>query len=215
MKKCKLKETGETFAMKIINRSKLDKGLELAMKEEISILNDLNHPHILRLHDTFATVNSYYLITEYLDGGELFDRIVEKTSYTEAEARDACAVLFEAVAHCHARGIAHRDLKSENLLLRDRRNDLDMKLADFGFARRTASDRALVTLCGSPAYVSPEILRRVPYGTKTDMWSLGASRAPRPPRGRPRVAWCAFLVPGGRGPLTRPRRTPPTPPPDR
>lgn len=173
VKKCKLKRTGETFAMKVINRKQMDKGLELAMKDEISILNGLNYPHIIRLFDTFATVNSYYLVTEYLDGGELFDRIVDKSVYTEKEARDVCSIIFGAIAHCHKHRITHRDLKPENLLLRDKQNDLDLKIADFGFAKKTPTENSLRTVCGSPSYVSPEILKKVPYGTKTDLWSIG------------------------------------------
>jgi len=173
VKKCKLKASGETYAMKIVNRRKMDKGLELALKDEIMILNDLNHPHIIRLYDTFATINSYYLVTEYLDGGELFDRIVDKTAYTEKEARDVCTIIFGAIKHCHHHRISHRDLKPENLLLRDKDNDLDLKIADFGFAKKTPSENSLKTVCGSPGYVSPEILRKIPYGTKTDMWSIG------------------------------------------
>ncbi|KAL7537450.1 hypothetical protein ACHAXR_007827 [Thalassiosira sp. AJA248-18] len=173
VKKCKLKETGKTYAMKIVNRRKMDKVLELALKDEISILNELNYPHIIRLYDTFATINSYYLVTEYLDGGELFDRIVDKIAYTEKEARDVCSIIFGAIKHCHHHRISHRDLKPENLLLRDRENDFDLKIADFGFAKKTPSENSLKTVCGSPGYVSPEILKNNPYGTKTDMWSIG------------------------------------------
>lgn len=173
VKKCKLKETGDTYAMKIVNRKKMDKGLELALKDEISILNNLNHPHIIRLFDTFATINSYYLVTEYLAGGELFDRIVEKTTYSEKEARDVCKIIFKAMDHCHQCRVAHRDLKPENLLLRDRENDFDLKIADFGFAKKAPSEHSLRTVCGSPGYVSPEILKKNPYGTMTDLWSIG------------------------------------------
>lgn len=131
MKKCKLKETGQTYAMKIVRRSKMDKGLELALKDEIAILHGLDHPHIIHLYDTFTTVNSYYLVTEYLDGGELFDRIIDKQTYTEKEARDVCAIIFGAIDHCHRHKITHRDLKPENLLLRDRHNDSDLKIGKF------------------------------------------------------------------------------------
>lgn len=179
VKKCKSKETGTTYAMKIINRRSMDRSLELALKDEISILQSLNHPHILRLHDMFATINSYYLVTEYLDGGELFDRIVEKTTYTEKEARDVCAIIFGAMQHCHEHGVAHRDLKPENLILRSKDDDLDLKIADFGFAKKTnhEGEESLTTMCGSPGYVSPEILKRQKYGTKTDMWSIGEYNA--------------------------------------
>merc|ERR1740136_631691 len=99
-----------------------------------------------------------------MKGGELFDRIVAKTYYNEKEARDVCKILFEA--------IAHRDLKPENLLLMSKTNDRDIKIADFGFATKVTSEECLKTQCGTPGYVAPEILRGVPYGTKSDMWSL-------------------------------------------
>lgn len=101
MKKCKSKETGEIFAMKIVNRKSLDKGMEDALRGEIMILNEINHKHVMRLYDTFTTINAYYLVTEYLEGGELFDRIVQKTNYTEMEARNVCKILFGAMEYLH------------------------------------------------------------------------------------------------------------------
>jgi serine/threonine protein kinase len=173
VKKCKLLKTGGIFAVKICNRSKMNPTLEHRLQDEISILSNLNHPNIIRFYDTFVSTNSYYLITEYLDGGELFDRIVEKHTYTEKEARDVCSIIFDAVNHCHMHRITHRDLKPENLLLLSRDNDTNLKIADFGFAKMTPSEDSLTTFCGSPMFVSPEILNKKPYGTKTDMWSIG------------------------------------------
>lgn len=173
VKKCKLLKTGGIFAVKIYNRSKMNPTLEHRLQDEIMILSNLNHPHIIRFYDTFVSSNSYYLITEYLDGGELFDRIVEKHTYTEKEARDVCSIIFDAVNHCHIHRITHRDLKPENLLLLSRDNDTNLKIADFGFAKMTPMDDSLTTFCGSPMFVSPEILNKKPYGTKTDMWSIG------------------------------------------
>ena len=161
------------YAMKVLDRKKMNKSMERSLKDEISTLIGLEHPHIVRLYDTFTTLNSFYLVTEYLEGGELLDRIVEKTSYSEREARDVSAVILGAVAYMHERRIAHRDLKPENLLLRDRKDDLNIKVADFGFAKVAPTEHYLTTICGSPGYVSPEILRKVPYGTRTDMWSIG------------------------------------------
>jgi calcium/calmodulin-dependent protein kinase I len=200
VKKVRSKETGEEYAMKVVNRASLDKALESALKDEIAILNELRHEHIMGLVDTFATINKYYLVTELLEGGELFDRvrcrcftscclptsimsrtdtyifniqIVEKTTYTESEARDVCKILFNAIDYCHVRKVCHRDLKPENLLLKGKQCDIDLKIADFGFARKAPAEDSLKTVCGSPGYVSPEILKRDPYGLKTDMWSLG------------------------------------------
>ncbi|KAL7529497.1 hypothetical protein ACHAWF_006233, partial [Thalassiosira exigua] len=189
VRKCKLKETDEMYTVKIVSRKVLNWEVEQALKHEISVVNLLNHPHIIRLYDTFVTINTYYLVTEYLEGGELFDRIVQKTTYTESEARDATYVILDAVHHIHSCGIAHRDLKPENLLLRSKDDDRDLKVADFGFAKWAPNEDSLATLCGSPGYVSPEILREVPYGTKTDMWSIGV---------------IVFILLGGYPPFQRP-----------
>lgn len=119
-----------------------------------------------------VTINNYYLVAEYLEGGELFDRIVHKSSYTESEARDVCKILFGALSYMNSKGIAHRDLKPENLLLQYKDSDSEIKIADFGFAKKTEGD-SLKTLCGTPGYVAPEVLRKVKYGTKADMWAMG------------------------------------------
>ncbi|KAL3803511.1 hypothetical protein HJC23_014059 [Cyclotella cryptica] len=170
---CRSKHTGEIHAVKMVNRDSLTKSLELALKEEIAILNELDHPHVLKLVATFSTIKTHYLVLELLEGGELFDRIVEKSSYTENEARDLSKILFGAIEYCHDRNICHRDLKPENLLLKSKYSDTEIKIADFGMSRKAPAADSLETLCGSPAYVSPEILNRNRYGTQTDMWSLG------------------------------------------
>lgn len=112
------RQTGESYAVKIVTKAKLTKEDELALKDEIVVLRELNHKHIIRLYDVFEESQHYYLITEKMSGGELFDRIVTKTYYSEKEARDVCHILFDAIAYCHKHQVAHRDLKPENLLLR-------------------------------------------------------------------------------------------------
>lgn len=167
------KTSGKPYAIKIINRSSLNRDLEAALQGEISILKELNHQHIMQLDNVVVTINHYYLVAEYLEGGELFDRIVDKSSYTENEARDVCKILFGALAYMHSKGIAHRDLKPENLLLQNKHSDSEIKIADFGFAKHTKDDHSLATMCGTPGYVAPEILKKERYGTKVDMWSMG------------------------------------------
>jgi len=103
----------------------------------------------------------------------LFDRIVSKSFYNEKEARDVCKILFEAIGYCHKHQVAHRDLKPENLLLRSEDNDSEIKIADFGFAKKVLTPNSLTTQCGTPGYVAPEILEGAAYDTKSDMWSLG------------------------------------------
>lgn len=165
--------TGKSFAIKIVTKSKLSHEDEVALKDEISILRVMDHNHIIRLYEVFDEPSYYYLVTEQMQGGELFDRIVAKSYYNEKEARDVCKILFEALNYCHQKSVAHRDLKPENLLLMSKNNDSEIKIADFGFAKRTTSQTCLLTQCGTPGYVAPEILEGVPYGTKADMWSLG------------------------------------------
>jgi len=101
VKKATHKVSGEPYAVKIINRSSLDKDMEAALKEEISILSELNHSHIMKLETVICSISQFYLVTEYLEGGELFDRIVEKSVYTESEARDCLKIVFEALGYAH------------------------------------------------------------------------------------------------------------------
>mmetsp|Transcript_7977 Transcript_7977/g.11930 ORF Transcript_7977/g.11930 Transcript_7977/m.11930 type:complete len:549 (+) Transcript_7977:182-1828(+) len=173
VKKATHKVSGEPYAVKIINRSSLNKDLEAALKEEISILSELNHNHIMKLETVICSISQFYLVTEYLEGGELFDRIVEKSAYTESEAHDCCKIVFEALRYAHSKGVVHRDLKPENLLLQYKDSDSEIKIADFGFSKKATCDHSLKTVCGTPGYVAPEILRLEKYGTKSDMWSLG------------------------------------------
>ena len=100
--------------MKVINRSSLSPAFTKALKSEIDILSDLNHPNILHLIETYSTIQKHYIVTEILEGGELFDRIVEKSTYMEAEARDLSKTLIQAIEYCHLRQVAHRDLKVSN-----------------------------------------------------------------------------------------------------
>jgi len=161
------------YAAKVVTKAKLTKEDKDALKDEITILKNINHINIITLYEVFDENAYYYLVTEIMLGGELFDRIVTKTFYNEKEARDVCKILFEALHRIHSKGIAHRDLKPENLLLVSKTDDKNIKIADFGFAKKVTGSKCLMTQCGTPGYVAPEILHGVPYGTKSDIWSLG------------------------------------------
>ena len=175
MKQGTKKGTSESFAIKIVTKAKLTEEDDKALQDEISILMEIRHPHIIRLYETFEDPKFYYLVTEEMYGGELFDRVVAKSYYNEKEARDATKVLLEALQYCHAQQVAHRDLKPENLLLQSPDDDSQIKIADFGFAKRLGAggEESLTTQCGTPGYVAPEILEGVPYGTQSDLWSIG------------------------------------------
>jgi len=167
------KQSHESFAIKIVKKEALSTEDKAALEDEIEVLKELQHTNIIRLYDVFDEKGFYYLVTEKMMGGELFDRIVQKSYYNEKEARDVCKILFEAMKYCHDRQVAHRDLKPENLLLQSENDDANIKIADFGFAKKCKAPKSLKTQCGTPGYVAPEILEGVLYDTQADMWSLG------------------------------------------
>lgn len=162
-----------SYAVKCVNRKKLSEEDESALLDEVSILKECTHVHIIRLYDFFTEPSTYYLVMERMSGGELFDRIVAKAYYNEKEARDTCKIILEAVQFCHRNNVAHRDLKPENLLLLSQSDDSEVKIADFGFAKKVFKPKSLTTQCGTPGYVAPEILEGTPYDETADMWSVG------------------------------------------
>ena len=154
---------GRKVAVKIITRKDLTEADDESLRQEVAILGKLNHPNITRLVDFFEEEQYYYVVLEYLDGGELFDRIVKKTFYSEKEARDLVFTVLKAIKFCHDQHIVHRDLKPENLLLASKNDDSNIKLADFGFATY-AEGLSITSQCGTPGYIAPEILKSKPYG---------------------------------------------------
>jgi calcium/calmodulin-dependent protein kinase I len=168
------KITKTKYAIKVIKRSELSAEDDEAILTEVEILKAMDHPNIMTLREFFAEPEHYYLVTEFVSGGELFDRIVEKTFYSEKEARDLVRILLDAIKYCHDKDVVHRDLKPENLLLTSATDDASVKVADFGFAKKVErDDTGLVTTCGTPGYVAPEILEGESYGKPVDIWSIG------------------------------------------
>ncbi|GMI61912.1 hypothetical protein ScalyP_jg6062 [Parmales sp. scaly parma] len=165
------RETGNIVAVKCIRRASLPADEREALRDEVSILRELDHPNIIAMHDFYEEEQNFYLVMEVMEGGELFDRIVQKSYYNEKEARDLVKILLNSMQYLHVRNIVHRDLKPENLLLANKQDDSNIRLADFGFAKRVI--KPLKTQCGTPGYVAPEILRGDTYGLSVDMWSIG------------------------------------------
>ncbi|KAF1794953.1 Calcium/calmodulin-dependent/calcium-dependent protein kinase [Phytophthora cactorum] len=136
--------------------------------------SSLNHPNIIKLCDVFDGDGPMcFLVMEYAEGGELFDRIIAKEYYTEAEAKKVVKVVAKVLRYCHSEGVTHRDLKPENLLYADETESAVIKIADFGFAKLVTEETNMSTMCGTPGYYAPEIVRKLPYDSKCDIWSLG------------------------------------------
>jgi calcium/calmodulin-dependent protein kinase I len=167
------KASGQQFAVKVINKKDLGKDYEKNLKMEVDILKKVNHPNIIALKELFDTPDKLYLIMELVTGGELFDKIVEKGSYTEHEAAQLVRKIVSAVEYLHNLGIVHRDLKPENLLLKRADNDLEIAIADFGLSKIVGQQMMMQTACGTPSYVAPEVLNASGYGKEVDMWSIG------------------------------------------
>lgn len=169
---CKNKKTGEEVAVKKITKANLQSYDHDALKDEVKLLKACTHNSIISFIDFFEESKYYYVVTEVVAGGELFDRICDKTVYTEAEARNLVVTLLKTLNYLHKKNIAHRDLKPENLLLRSKTDDTDIVLADFGFAQVT-NGRSLQQVCGTPDYVAPEVLNNHKYDSSCDIWSAG------------------------------------------
>ncbi|XP_046840774.1 calcium/calmodulin-dependent protein kinase type 1-like isoform X2 [Xenia sp. Carnegie-2017] len=165
------KSTGKSYAIKCIPK-KLLKGKEENIENEINILKKVNHKHIIGLKELFDNKTHLYLVMDLVTGGELFDRIVERGSYTEKDASDALRCILEACAYLHELGIVHRDLKPENLLYETKEENSRLMISDFGLSKGT-DDGIMDTACGTPGYVAPEVLQQKPYGPPVDCWSIG------------------------------------------
>ncbi|PWY98691.1 Pkinase-domain-containing protein [Testicularia cyperi] len=165
--------TGEQRALKIIAKKPLKDNSEKMLKEEITILGKVEHPNIIKMWDLYETREGVFIVTDLCKGGELFDRLVQKVHYNELDARHIMKQILEGVAYLHEHDIIHRDLKPENILLRDKTDPSGIVISDFGLSRFIPDEGLLMTACGSPQYVSPEVLLGKGYNAAVDIWSCG------------------------------------------
>lgn len=162
------------YAIKIIYKDNIENDNEI--HEEINILHSLNHEHIVNFISVYNDPDAYYIVTELLRGGELYERLESKEglAYIEKDARHVCKCILKAINYCHdVHNIVHRDIKPENILLVHEQNDTIIKIIDFGFAKRIETPGYLKTQCGTMDYTAPEILKGFKYGKKVDIWSIG------------------------------------------
>uniref|UniRef100_A0A3Q2ZNE3 Serine/threonine-protein kinase DCLK3 n=1 Tax=Kryptolebias marmoratus TaxID=37003 RepID=A0A3Q2ZNE3_KRYMA len=163
VRECRRRDDGQACAVKVVERSKLV-GREHMMQNELSLLGSLCHPRIVRLLAHHHTPAHSYLVMELVSGGDLFEAISERGKFSEAEAGLMVSDVSDALNYIHCRSIVHRDLKPENLLV-------SIRLGDFGLAMVVTEP--VFTICGTPTYVAPEILRETGYGVAVDVWAQG------------------------------------------
>lgn len=178
---CVKRTTSETFAVKIMSKevpkekrhgtNNVD--FALMFRNEVSILDSLDHPHVIKIHEFFEDKHFLYAIMDKCEGGELFSQIIRKRRFSERDAAQLTKQMLSAISYIHSEGIIHRDVKAENFLFDKRSPNAKLILIDFGMsARVTDHEKPLKQLCGSPHYVAPELIRRC-YSFKVDLWALG------------------------------------------
>ncbi|XP_040293053.1 calcium/calmodulin-dependent protein kinase type II subunit gamma isoform X3 [Bufo bufo] len=174
VRRCVKKSSNQEYAAKIINTKKLSARDHQKLEREARICRLLKHPNIVRLHDSISEEGFHYLVFDLVTGGELFEDIVAREYYSEADASHCIHQILESVNHIHQHDIVHRDLKPENLLLASKCKGAAVKLADFGLAIEVQGEQqAWFGFAGTPGYLSPEVLRKDPYGKPVDIWACG------------------------------------------
>jgi serine/threonine protein kinase len=137
---------------------------------EVVIMRDFKHKNIVEMYESYLVEEDLWVVMEYLAGGTLTD-IVTKSKMSEIQIATVCKSVLKALSFLHANGVIHRDIKSDSILMT---TDGKVKLTDFGFVAQISSDlQKRKSLVGTPYWMAPEIISRLPYGTEVDIWSLG------------------------------------------
>lgn len=180
VKKAVERSTGKTYAAKIISKRKLMGNLD-GVGRELAVLRKLHHPRIVRLKGFYEDQECYYLLMEFVSGGDLMDFVAAHGSVGEDAGREITRQVLEAVSYIHSRGISHRDLKPDNILI-EQDDPVLVKITDFGLAKVQGNGTLMKTFCGTLAYVAPEVIggknngtqeEKNEYSSLVDMWSMG------------------------------------------
>jgi len=166
------KATGITRAAKILRKDAIDQEETKKLIDEVQILQTLDHANIMKIYEMFEDKNKYYIVSEFLEGGELFDRIIQNDHFSEKDAAKIIRQVLSAVSYCHKHNIVHRDLKPENLVYESKKKDSNLKVIDFGTAKTFKPNQKMSETYGTAYYIAPEILS-ANYNEKCDVWSCG------------------------------------------
>ena len=163
------KATKQTRAVKVLKKAEQD--MEALLKE-VEILSKLSHPNIMQIYEVFNDKTNFYIVSEFCQGGELFDQISKKGNFSENDAAKIMKQVLSAITYSHQNNIVHRDLKPENILLEDKSSDLVVKIIDWGCAMSFKKNEKMHNADGTPYYIAPEVLEGN-YDEKCDVWSCG------------------------------------------
>jgi len=169
---CLHKDTQTQRAVKVLRKNLLDDKEMDMLKNEITILKDMDHPNIVKMYEFLEDEKRIYIVTEICKGGELFDEILNRSKFDEKDAATVMKQLLSAINYCHQKNIVHRDLKPENMLLEQDKDLEKLKIVDFGTSLTFDSDRALDEKLGTAYYIAPEVIKKS-YNEKCDLWSCG------------------------------------------